>query len=55
MIIRSYVATGMDWNQLGAILKDEKKKGNPIAGIIHRLKLESNQVYKIPLVIDMRY
>lgn len=44
LIIRSYVAASTDWGQLWAIVKEEKKKGNPIANIIHRLKLEQNMV-----------
>eukprot|EP01102_Stenamoeba_stenopodia_P015841 TRINITY_DN546_c0_g1_i1.p1 TRINITY_DN546_c0_g1~~TRINITY_DN546_c0_g1_i1.p1 ORF type:complete len:1148 (-),score=396.63 TRINITY_DN546_c0_g1_i1:62-3505(-) len=44
MIIRSAIASGIDWTELARIVKDEKKKGDPIAGMIHRLKLESNEI-----------
>jgi len=44
MIIRSAIASGIDWTELGRIVKDEKKKGDPIAGMIHRLKLETNEI-----------
>lgn len=34
----------MNWTQLARVVKEEKKNGNPIAAMIHRLKLETNQV-----------
>jgi hypothetical protein len=43
-IIRSGIAEGMDWNYLAKLVKEEKKKGDPIASIIHKLKLDSNEV-----------
>ncbi|KAN0024141.1 hypothetical protein ACTFIV_008539 [Dictyostelium citrinum] len=45
LIIRSGVASSMDWETLNQLLKEEKKK-NPysVATKIHRLKLESNQI-----------
>jgi len=42
--MRSAVANGLDWTQLWKLVKDEKKKGEPIACLIHRLKLDSNEV-----------
>ncbi|KAF2073867.1 hypothetical protein CYY_004827 [Polysphondylium violaceum] len=44
-IIRSGVAASMSWSTLDQLLKEEKKK-NPysVATMIHRLKLESNQI-----------
>ncbi len=39
---------GTDWTSLKKLVKQEAKKGNPIAQIIHQLKLESNQVNQHP-------
>ena len=33
----------MDWEELRQLVKEEKKKGNPIAMIIQHLKLDSNE------------
>eukprot|EP00742_Colponemidia_sp_Colp-10_P006806 GILJ01007293.1.p1 GENE.GILJ01007293.1~~GILJ01007293.1.p1 ORF type:complete len:963 (-),score=268.38 GILJ01007293.1:280-3018(-) len=43
-ILRQSLATGVDWKELWKMIKEEKKKGNPIANMIHQLKLDSNQV-----------
>jgi hypothetical protein len=43
-IIRSAVANALDWNQLWKLVKEEKKRGDPIASMIHRLKLDTNEV-----------
>ena len=37
----------MDWNELNNVVKQAKKNGDPIANMIHKLKLNQNQV-KIP-------
>jgi hypothetical protein len=34
----------MDWNELERLVKEEKKRGNPVARIIVLLKLDSNQI-----------
>lgn len=44
LIIRNAIATGMDWRELEDLVKDEQKRGNPIALMIDSLKLETNQV-----------
>ena len=44
LIIRNAIATGMDWRELEDLIKDEQKRGNPIALMIDSLKLETNQV-----------
>lgn len=44
MIIRSAVGNSMNWQELARIIKQEKKSGNYIAAMIHKLKLESNEV-----------
>lgn len=38
------LATGMDWNDLARMIKDERKAGNPVASIIHSLQLEKNHI-----------
>lgn len=43
-IIRNAVASQMDWQDLNDLVKEEKRRGNPIALIIDTLKLETNQV-----------
>ncbi|KAI7860665.1 hypothetical protein BDC45DRAFT_429820 [Circinella umbellata] len=43
-IIRNAVASQMDWRDLHELVAEEKKRGNPIADIIHGLKLETNQI-----------
>jgi len=43
-IVGSYISNAVPWEQLNAVIKEEKKKGNPIASIIHRLKLETNEI-----------
>jgi len=43
-IIGSAIASSMNWDELKEIVKKEKKKGDPIANIIHQLKLETNQI-----------
>ena len=38
--VASLVASGMDWTEVGTVVKDERKKGNPVAELIHSLDLE---------------
>lgn len=42
--VRSALASGMDWKDLAKMVKDEKKAGNPVAGLIHSLQLDKNQI-----------
>ncbi|KAL6040267.1 Nuclear export mediator factor NEMF, partial [Balamuthia mandrillaris] len=44
MIMRTELSRGVDWNELWGIIKEARKNGDPIANIVHRLKLETNQV-----------
>lgn len=44
LAVRSTVASGMDWKDLARMIKEEKKAGNPVAGLIHSLQLEKNQI-----------
>ncbi|CEG64532.1 hypothetical protein RMATCC62417_01486 [Rhizopus microsporus] len=43
-IIRNAVASQMDWQDLNDLVKEEKRRGNPIALLIDTLKLDTNQI-----------
>lgn len=43
-VIRSAIAAAIPWDGLAQMVKDEKRKGNPVAEIIHSLQLESNKM-----------
>jgi len=43
-IIRSAVASGMNWDDLGALIKQQQQAGHPVASAIVRVKLETNQI-----------
>jgi predicted ribosome quality control (RQC) complex YloA/Tae2 family protein len=51
-IIRNAVASQMDWQDLTDLVKEEKRRGNPIALIIESLKLQTSQ---ITLVLRYNY
>jgi hypothetical protein len=38
------VATGMDWRELEALIREERRSGNPVAGSIHSLQLDQNKI-----------
>ena len=40
--VRVALAKGMDWRDLARMIKEEKKMGNPVAGLIDKLHLEKN-------------
>lgn len=42
--VRSALANGMDWADLKQMVKEERKAGNPVAGLIHSMQLEKNQI-----------
>ncbi|XP_024524547.1 nuclear export mediator factor NEMF [Selaginella moellendorffii] len=42
--VRAALANGMDWKDLGRMIKEERKAGNPVAGLIHSLQLEKNHI-----------
>ena len=42
--VASLVASGMDWADVSAVVKEERKKGNPVAELIHSLDLEKNRM-----------
>ncbi|KAJ4807693.1 Nuclear export mediator factor NEMF [Rhynchospora pubera] len=42
MAVRVALANGMNWDDLKHMIKEEKKHGNPVAGLIDKLHLERN-------------
>jgi hypothetical protein len=42
--VREAVASGMDWRDLGRMIKEERRAGNPVAGLIDSLQLELSRV-----------
>ncbi|KAI3737864.1 hypothetical protein L2E82_27878 [Cichorium intybus] len=44
MAVRVALANGMNWNDLTRMVKEEKKSGNPVAGLIDKLHLERNSM-----------
>jgi predicted ribosome quality control (RQC) complex YloA/Tae2 family protein len=43
-IVNSAVANHLDWTELTQLVKEEKRRGNPVAQLIHELRLEKNEV-----------
>lgn len=44
MVLRSALANGMDWSDLDDLVKAETANGNPVASLIHELRLDRNRV-----------
>ncbi|KAI9293032.1 hypothetical protein K502DRAFT_367084, partial [Neoconidiobolus thromboides FSU 785] len=44
LVLRSLLASGMDWQELEDMIRDETRKGNPLASHIKSLNLHYNQV-----------
>lgn len=42
LAVRVALANGMNWKDLALMVKEEKKSGNPVAGLIDKLHLERN-------------
>lgn len=42
LAVRVALANGMSWEDLARMVKEEKKSGNPVAGLIDKLYLERN-------------
>jgi hypothetical protein len=38
------VSSGISWNDISRMIKEEKKAGNPLANLIYKLNLEKNQI-----------
>jgi len=43
-IIQSALSSGLDWNELAEIVREEKLNGDRIANLIHKLKLSTNEI-----------
>lgn len=42
LAVRVALANGMSWEDLARMVKEEKRSGNPVAGLIDKLHLERN-------------
>ena len=42
--VAQLVVSGMDWTEIGRVVKEERKKGHAIAGLIHDLNLPKNKM-----------
>lgn len=42
LAVRVALANGMNWEDLARMVKEKKKSGNPVAGLIDKLYLERN-------------
>ncbi|KAF6140633.1 hypothetical protein GIB67_013926 [Kingdonia uniflora] len=40
LVVRVALANGRSWEDLARMVKDEKRSGNPVAGLIDKLHLE---------------
>lgn len=54
MVVRSALANGMDWQDLEDLVKAETANGNPIASLIHELRLDRNQASVAVILTKMR-
>jgi hypothetical protein len=43
------ISSGISWNDIGRMIKEEKKAANPLANLIYKLNLEKNQ---LTLILD---
>ena len=43
-VIRSAVASAMDWGDIELLVKEAKTRGDPVAMSVHSLKLQSNEI-----------
>ena len=44
LVIRSAVASAMDWSDIELLVKDAQARGDPVAMAIHGLKLQTNEI-----------
>lgn len=42
--VREALASGLDWRELGQMIKAERRAGNPVAGLIDSLALDKNKI-----------
>lgn len=54
-VVNGYLARQIDWNELAELVKQEKKKGNPIASVIHKLKLDQNSIVVLLYTPDDKF
>ncbi|KAF0686277.1 Aste57867_21883 [Aphanomyces stellatus] len=52
LVIRSALASGMDWTDLDDLIKQEQHNGNPVATLIHKLDLAQNRVHVLLCDVD---
>ena len=43
-MVRSAVANGMDWGDIELLVKDAQARRDPVAMVIHGLKLKTNEI-----------
>lgn len=48
-VVRAALAQAVDWQELARVIKERKRTGDPLAGLIHSLKLDQGKVS----VVDM--
>ena len=44
LVVNSLLSQGIDWGALKQMVKEESKRGNPVASMIHQLKLDTNTI-----------
>ncbi len=44
LAIRQALATGMNWHAVAQLVREEKTAGNPVAKLIHSLRLDQNKI-----------
>ena len=44
LVIRSAVASSMDWRDIDLLVREAQSRGDPVASTINSLKLQSNQI-----------
>lgn len=44
LVVRSAVANGMDWGDIELLVKDAQARRDPVAMVIHGLKLKTNEI-----------
>lgn len=54
-VVNGYLARQIDWTELAELVKQEKKKGNPIASVIHKLKLDQNSIVVLLYTPDDKF
>lgn len=42
--VREELASGMDWARLWQLIKEERRAGNPVAGLVHSMNLAKGKI-----------